>query len=94
MVRLGPDPHGSETSKFGLTDRIVRDDVPKIALEHFEHARGREVHVVQVRMVRKAVPPVRAVQPLNAVELRVAVQEQELGNTHIAMVIDLAPTTR
>ena len=45
-------------------------------------------------MVRKAVPPVRAVQPLNAVELRVAVQEQELGDTHIAMVIDLAPTTR
>ena len=91
MVGIGPGPDGDETGKLGLTDRIVRDQLPKIALEDVEHLRGWEVHVVQIRMVGEAVSPVRAVQLLNTLELRVAVEKEELRGVQIAIVIDLTP---
>ena len=44
-------------------------------------------------MVGEAVAPVRAVQLLEAVELGVAIEKEELRGVEVAVVIDLVPAT-
>ena len=78
VIGIGAGPIGEEAREPGLRDRIVGDDLPEIALEDIEHFSGWEVHVVQVRVVGKAVAPVRPVQFLDAIELLDALEEEKL----------------
>ncbi|GBE25257.1 hypothetical protein BMS3Bbin02_01542 [bacterium BMS3Bbin02] len=93
MVRIDASPIGDKPGQFLLPHRVVCDDFVQVIVEDIEHLLWREVQIVEVGMVGDAVAPVRAVQLLDAVELGVTIEKEELRGVEVAVVIDLVPAT-
>ena len=93
MVRINARPIGYEARKLDLCDRIVRYDLPKMGVKDVEHFCRREMHVVEVRVINKTVAPVRAMQCLDTIKLRLSVEKEKLRSIQITIVVDFGPTT-
>ena len=80
--------------QLALPYGVAGHDLGKLVAEALQHRLRREVQVVQVRVVDEPVAPVGDVQFLDALVLRVAVEEGELREIEVAVIIDFSPAAR
>ena len=91
MFRVSPGPIGHELCDFFLSDGIVSHNLAKIRVEDIEHLVRREMHVVQVLMIDKAIAPVGTMQFLNTLKLSVTIKKLKLGSIKVPVIVYLRP---